>query len=217
LVHHIGAPPPNPMDVIVVARYAPLVLPNNIHPLPGNDYMKYLPRFDNGGETTVEEHLTAFYSFADNFQVDYDDVWMKIFVQSLDGEVRKWFVKLRANSITTITDLDATFLRNWGDKKDGLYYMTKFNNLQRKNGEFVIEFSQRFNWMYQKIPNDIRPAERLAKVTYATSFDVDFCLLLRERKSTTLVDMQDSTLEVESKILASEQLKKRSDKGKLKE
>jgi hypothetical protein len=56
--------------------------------------------------------------------VDYDDVWMRIFVQSLDGEVRKWFMNLRNNSITTITDLDATFLRNWGDKKDDLYYMT---------------------------------------------------------------------------------------------
>jgi hypothetical protein len=70
--------------------------------------------------------------------------------------------------------------------------------------------------MYQKIPDDIRPTERLEKVTYANAFDVDFCLLLRERRSTTLVDMQDSTLEVESNILASEQLKKRSDKGKIK-
>ena len=57
--------------------------------------------------------------------------------------------------------------------------------------------------MYKKIPNDIRPTERLAKVTYDNAFDADFCLLLRERRSTTLVDMQDSTLEVESKILAS--------------
>jgi hypothetical protein len=107
-----------------VAIYEPLVLPNNIHPLLENDYMKYLPRFDNEGETTAEEHLTAFYSFADNFQVDYDDVWMMFFVQSLDGEVRKWFGNLRDNSITTITDLDATFLRKLGDKKDDLYYMT---------------------------------------------------------------------------------------------
>jgi hypothetical protein len=117
----VGAAPPNPMDAIRVARYAPLVLPNNLHPLPTTDYMKYLPRFDNEGETTAEEHLTSFYSFADNFQVDYDDVWMKLFVQSLDGEVRKWFRNLRAKSITTITDLDATFLRKWGEKKDDMY------------------------------------------------------------------------------------------------
>jgi hypothetical protein len=47
--------------------------------------MKYLPRFDNEGDNIAEEHLTTFYSFADNFQVDYDDVWIRIFAQSLDG------------------------------------------------------------------------------------------------------------------------------------
>jgi hypothetical protein len=30
----VGATPPNPMDAIRAARYAPLVLPNNLHPLP---------------------------------------------------------------------------------------------------------------------------------------------------------------------------------------
>jgi hypothetical protein len=63
--------------------------------------------------------------------------------------------------------------------------------------------------MYQKIPDDTKPTKRLAKVTYANAFDADFCLLLRERRSSTLADMEDSFLEVESNIIASEQLKKR--------
>ena len=71
--------------------------------------------------------------------------------------------------------------------------------------------------MYQKIPDDIRPVERLSKFTYANAFDANFCFLIRERRSTTLVDMQDLALEVESNILASEQLKKRSYKGNIKE
>jgi hypothetical protein len=95
--------------------------------------------------------------------------------------------------------------------------MTKFSNLRRKNGESVSEFSQRFNQMYKKIPDDIRSVERLAKVTYANVFYANFFLLLRERRSTTLDDMKDSSLEVESNIIASEQLKKRSNRGKIKE
>jgi hypothetical protein len=71
--------------------------------------------------------------------------------------------------------------------------------------------------MYHKISDDIRPVERLANITYVNAFDANFCFLLRERRSATLAYMQDSTLEVESNILASKQLKKRSDKGKLKE
>jgi len=68
----------NRMDVIIAARYAPF----------------------------YEEQLVSFYSFADNFNVDYSDVWMRFFVQSLDGEVIKWFTSLPPTSIVDIEVLD---------------------------------------------------------------------------------------------------------------
>ena len=71
--------------------------------------------------------------------------------------------------------------------------------------------------MYQKIPPEIKPTERLAKITYANSFDAEFFLLLRERRSITLANMQEVSLEVESNILAADSLKRRSDRGKQKE
>ena len=49
-------PPMDMMDRMVVARYAPLVLPQPLHALPGWDYQKYMPRFNGQGETTAEEH-----------------------------------------------------------------------------------------------------------------------------------------------------------------
>jgi hypothetical protein len=47
---------------------------------PPNDYMRYLPRFNRDGVVTVEYHLSSFYSFADNFNVEHADVWMRLFV-----------------------------------------------------------------------------------------------------------------------------------------
>jgi hypothetical protein len=70
----------NRMNVIIATRYAPLVLPVVLHALPTTDYMKYLPRYNGEGEIIVEEHLVSFYSFADNFNIDYSDVWMSFFV-----------------------------------------------------------------------------------------------------------------------------------------
>jgi len=60
--------------------------------------------------------------------------------------------KFAANSILNIIALDDTFIRKQGEKRDDLYYITEFNNLKRKNGESLSDFSQRFNKMYQKIP-----------------------------------------------------------------
>jgi hypothetical protein len=81
--------PRNIMDAIVVARYAPLVLPQSMNALPTRDYLKYMPKFTGEEDITIEEHLVSFYSYADNLNIENEDVWMRVFVQSLDGEVRK--------------------------------------------------------------------------------------------------------------------------------
>ena len=61
--------------------------------------------------------------------------------------------------------------------------------------------------MYGIIPADMKPSETSTKLTYANAFDHEFSLLLRERRPVTLLNMQDSALEVESNTLASNRLK----------
>jgi hypothetical protein len=205
-------PPRNRMDSIVVARYAPLVLPQPMNALPAGDYLKYMPKFTREEDITVEEHLVAFYSYADNLNIESEDVWMRVFVQSLDGEVRKWFRGLTPGSIAGIEALDDVFLRQWGDTKDFMYYIIEFGSLKRKEGESVSHFSKRFNKMYNKIPVEIKLTEASAKINYACAFDFDFCLLLRERRATSLAHMQDAALEVESNVLAANRLKNKADR-----
>jgi hypothetical protein len=207
-----GANPPlNRMDAIVATRYAPLVLPHPMNPLPAGDYLKYMPKFTGEGDITAEEHLAAFYSYADNLNIENEDVWMRVFVQSLDGEVRKWFRGLAPGSIAGIEALDSAFLRQWGDRKDFMYYMTKFGSLNKMEGESVSDFSKRFNKMYNKIPADIKPSEASAKILYARAFSPDFCLLLRERRATSLAQMQDAAIEVESNVLAADRMRNKAD------
>jgi hypothetical protein len=208
--------PRNRMDAIVAARYAPLVLPQPMNALPVGDYLKYMPKFTGEEDITAEEHLSTFYSYADNLNIENEDVWMRVFVQSLDGEARKWFRGLTPGSIAGIEALDDSFLRHWGDKKYFLYYITEFGSLKRKEGESVSDFSKRFNKMYNKIPTEINPTETSAKITYANAFDPEFFLLLRERRATSLAHMQDATLEVESNILAADKLRSKYDRDRRK-
>jgi len=176
------------------------------------EYQKYMPMFTGTDGVTAEEHLESFYSYADNLDISEDDVWMRVFVQSLDGEARKWFRELNPRSIADIEALDDVFLKHWGDKKDLLYYHTEFGNLKRENGELLSDFNKRFNRMYSKILAELKPTPTSAKLTYANAFDFDFCLLLRERRCATLVEMQDTALEVESNIMVGEKLKGHTDR-----
>jgi uncharacterized small protein (DUF1192 family) len=215
-----GANPPlDRMDAIVAARYAPLILPHPMNPLPAGDYLKYMPKFTGEGDITTKEHLDDLYSYADNLNIENEDVWMRVFVQSLDGEVRKWFRGLAPGSIAGIEALDSVFLRQWGDRKDYMCYMTEFGALRKMDGEFVSEFSKRFNKMYNKIPLEIKPSEASAQISYVGAFDPDFCLLLRERRATSLAQMEDAAIEVESNMLAADRLRNKADadrrKGKL--
>jgi hypothetical protein len=180
-------PPANRMDAIVAARYAPLVLPQPMNSFPPGDYLKYMPKFTREEDIIVEEHLVAFYSYEDNQNIENEDVWMRVFIQILFGEARKWFRCRAPRSIMGIEALHEAFLRHWGDKKDFLYYITKFGCLKRKEGESISEFSKRFKKMYKKIPDEIKPTEAMEKITYASSFDSEFCLLLRERRTSSLV------------------------------
>ena len=141
---------------------------------------------------------------------------MRVFVQSLDGEARKWFRGLTPRSIVGIEALDDSFLRYWGNKKYFLYYTTEFGSLKRKEGEFVSYFSKRFNRMYNNIPTKINPIETSTKITYASSFDLEFFLLLREIRSTSLARIQDVDLEVESNILAADKLRGKYDRDRIK-
>jgi hypothetical protein len=205
-------PPMTRMEAIIATRYAPLVLPQPLNALAADGYLKQLPKFTGEGDIAAEEHLEAFYSFTDDHVIMHADVWMRIFVHSLEGEARKWFRALPPGSIDGIEALDNAFLRQWGDKKDFMYYMTEFGSLKRKEGESVSDFSKRFIKMYNKIPTEIKPSEASAKITYASAFDPDFCLLLRERRATTLVHMQDAVVEVESNILAVDRLRNKADR-----
>jgi ribonuclease HI/uncharacterized small protein (DUF1192 family) len=92
-----------------------------------------------------------------------------------------------------------------------MYYMTEFGSLKKMEGESVSDFSKRFNKMYNKIPAEIKPSEASAQISYAGAFDPDFCLLLRERRATSLAQMQDAAIEVESNILAADRLRNKAD------
>jgi hypothetical protein len=53
-------------------------------------------------------------------------------------------------------------------------------------------------------------------MTYVSAFDLDFCLLLREIRDTSLSHMQDAAIEVESNILAVDKLRSKADRDKRK-
>lgn len=92
-----------PPKQIMADRYAPLILRGQLNVMP-QDYQNIIPQFDATGAITAQQHVDTMNDIFDLQEVYDFDVKMRLFAQSLGGEVKKCFKGLTAGSIV---DLDA--------------------------------------------------------------------------------------------------------------
>jgi hypothetical protein len=115
----------------VVSRYAPLILPVPLHDLPKN-YMKSLPKFTGEGDLTAQEHINLFDQFSYILGIEHEDVYSRLLIQTLEGQLRTWFRALAVGSLRSYKELENSFIRQWEERRDHLYYLTEFEPLERK-------------------------------------------------------------------------------------
>ena len=102
--------------------YKPLHLPLILHDFPIKHY-KYLPKFDGESKNlTADKHLQAFDHFIEIFKIEHDDVCIRDFSQSLQGDVKEWFKHLQFESICTWENISDIFLKFWGKRSDWIKY-----------------------------------------------------------------------------------------------
>ena len=90
-----------PVPRKVPKRYKPLILPPVLNPLPTN-HPEYLPRFDGENGITAQKHIQAFEDYLSIFEVEDEDVSLRLFALSLQSEARTWFEALPEASISNL-------------------------------------------------------------------------------------------------------------------
>jgi hypothetical protein len=98
---------------VMAARFSPLALPTQLHDFPQN-YNQRIKLYDAEGNASAQKHLDWFNDFVDLEEVDHEDAKMRLFAQSLSGEVRKWFKALQAASIPDFAAFEMLFLGQMG-------------------------------------------------------------------------------------------------------
>ena len=106
---HRPTSPVIPLPLPMANRYAPLRLPANLGAMP-QDYQSKITPFDGSGTYTAQKHTKRMTDYFKFYEIDADDVRMRIFVQSLNGEVRTWFRALPVDSVVDLPTLYRTFL-----------------------------------------------------------------------------------------------------------
>ena len=101
------------------------------------DYLERLPRFTEEDSNSMQKHIENLCAFAENVNVEHLDVVLRLFVQSLEGEARKWLKALTNNTIHTWEEMENFFTLKWGEKRDHGYVLTWFNALKKRHNEDV--------------------------------------------------------------------------------
>jgi hypothetical protein len=205
-----------PVPVKIPDRYKPLYFPPILHDLPAN-YTNNLPRFDGeDANITAEKHIQRFEDFLDLYEVEADDVYIRMFSLSLQGKVKNWFKNLPAASINNFHQFVQAFLDRWVIMRNVFLILEEYDHLKRQPGETVHQFSARFNKIYHAMPVDIRPPPGSTHLHFPDAFDPEMAFQLRERNTASLEEMQNIAVDVEANLLIKRSKVKNKEKEQLK-
>jgi len=96
------------MKVILARRFVPLnfsSIDGYPHPMPQIDEWKYLlPIFYEGENDNPIEHVHEFHYLMQQLDIHHENILMKMFMYSLDGDARKWYFLLPPSIILSLKD-----------------------------------------------------------------------------------------------------------------
>jgi hypothetical protein len=101
------------IKAILTRRFSPLnfsAIDGYPHLVPQIDEWKdLLPRFYEGDDDNHFEHVHEFHALMQQLDIHHEDILMKMFMYSLEGDARKWYRTLSASSISSLKDFHDVF------------------------------------------------------------------------------------------------------------
>lgn len=140
------------------------------NPIP-QEMRKRFPMFSGNNSITCEDHLRNFLDMMSDYEVEAEDMNMKLFVQSLTKDAREWFKRLLELSIIGRKDIEYCFKEQYGDKKNPSYILSEFNNIKKLPNESIIDFNTRFQKRMYKLMQAMRVDDKICIITHLNSFD----------------------------------------------
>ena len=101
-------------------------------------------KFTRNNVVTGEEHLRFFIDMLNDYEIEHEDVVMKLFVHSLVEDARDWFKRLPDDNIYSWSDLESLFKEQYGDKTNVGFMLNDFNNIKKNPNESAFDFNVRF-------------------------------------------------------------------------
>jgi hypothetical protein len=163
-------------------------------------YEKWLPRFTGSDGERVDYHMSDFWAFFQLHPIsdDAEDLVMKLFSATLHGNARKWYDDLPVASITSMDQLEETFLKRWGMKLEDIQTLLKeLEYAKQTENETVRDFRDRFNRLLYQIPGNHHPEDKYLLYLFTNALLVHLGFLLSKKRPKTLNEAYNMAMRIE--------------------
>lgn len=107
-----------------------LGIPSFPHPI-SFDLRNKINKFLGNNVITGEEHLRNFIDMLNNYEVEHEDVVLKLFVHSLKEYARDWFRSFPDDSVSSWNELEKPFKEQYGENTNARFMSNDFNNIKK--------------------------------------------------------------------------------------
>jgi hypothetical protein len=152
-----------PLDMSKIPEY-----PRQMPP----KYEKWLPRFTGNDGPRANYHMNDFWAFFQLHPIsdDVEDLAMKLFSTTLHGSAREWYDDLSDASITSMNQLEGTFLEIWGIKLEDIQMLLqRLEHIKQIENETIREFQDRFVYLLYQIPRSHHPRNKCLIYLYTNA------------------------------------------------
>jgi hypothetical protein len=126
---------------------------------------------------------------------------MKLFSATLHGNARGWYDDLPDVSITTMDQLEETFLRRWGIKLEDIQKLLKrLHYIKQLEIETVREFHNRFECLLYQIPRSHRPKDKYPVYLCTNALLVHLGFLFNKKGPKAFHEAHNMALQIEENI-----------------
>jgi hypothetical protein len=145
-----------------------------------------LKEFYGDGIIDAKRHLHLFLDVCDFHRVEYDDVMVRLFLQTLSGRAYEWYTKLPNRSIQSFNDLKAMLPTMFAPPISYHTLLTDFTQIGLRNNERIQDFNLWFNKTLSKIPEDKIPNDPIILSFYKNAMPPNVKYAIRTSQMDTL-------------------------------
>lgn len=146
-----------------------------------------------------------------DYEVEHEDVVLKLFVQSLIEDARDWYRGMPTASISYWEEFEIFFKEKYGDKINPSFMLNEFKKIKNSLNKDVFDFNIRFQKAMHNLFQVLRLDDNVCLTTYMNAFNEKMTYIPRDKDPQTLRDASRIAINIEGNRRAPGKLKRRED------